>query len=111
MGTRPIQNTEDNEYLVGIWSTLESVLTSTDITGIGAQAALLVFNLEVGFPRTNIDSLYGIGRSTKKGQRHQGFIGEKGRVIKEERKMPRLHQINNDRGQPICATRTPGVLG
>ena len=110
-GTRPIQNTEDNGYLVGIWSTLESVPTSANITGIDAQAALLMFNLEVGFFKTNIDSFYGVGRSTKKGQRHQGFIGEKGRVIKGEREVPRLHQIDNDRGRPVCATRTSGILG
>ncbi len=51
-----------------------SMLTSADIKGIGAQAALQVFN---------IDSLCGIGRSTKKGRRDQGFIREKGRVIKD----------------------------
>jgi hypothetical protein len=52
------------------------VLTSADITGIGAQVALQLFN---------IDSLCGIGRSTKKGRRDQGFIGKKGRVIKDNR--------------------------
>jgi hypothetical protein len=61
--------------------TLEFVLTSVDITGIGAPATLLVFNNEVGFSRTNIDSLCGIGRSTKKGKRDQGFIGEKGKQL------------------------------
>jgi hypothetical protein len=59
--------------------TLEFVLTSADITGIGAPATLLVFNNEVGFSRTNVDALCGIGRSTKKGKRDQGFIGEKGK--------------------------------
>uniref|UniRef100_A0A2N9EDR4 Uncharacterized protein n=1 Tax=Fagus sylvatica TaxID=28930 RepID=A0A2N9EDR4_FAGSY len=81
---RLIQNDEDNGYLVAVRPTLESGLTSADITGIGAQLTLLVFNNEVVFSRTNIDSLCGIGRSTKKGQRHQGLIGEKGRVIKKE---------------------------
>ena len=61
--------------------TLEFVLTTADITGIGALSTLLVFNNEVGFSKRNIDSLCGIGRSTKKGQRHQGFIGEKGKHI------------------------------
>jgi hypothetical protein len=56
------------------------MLTSVDITGISTQTALLVFNIEVGFFGINIDSLCGIGRSTKKGRRHQGFIREKGRV-------------------------------
>ena len=48
---RLIQNAEDNEYLVGVRPTLEFVLTSADITGIGAQATLLVFNNEVGFSK------------------------------------------------------------
>jgi hypothetical protein len=84
VGIRLTQNAKDNEYLVAMRPTLESVLTSADIIGISAQATLLVFNIEVGFSRTNIDSLCGIERPVERGQRHQGFIGEKGRVIKEE---------------------------
>ncbi|KAH7847217.1 hypothetical protein Vadar_023409 [Vaccinium darrowii] len=72
------ENAEDNEYAVGIEPTLELVLTTSDITGLDASATLLVFNNEVGFSKENIDSLCSIGRSTKKGQRPQGFIGEKG---------------------------------
>ena len=44
-----------------------SVLKSADITRIGAPVTLLVLNIEVGFSKTNVDSLCGIGRSTKKG--------------------------------------------
>ncbi|CAL8101226.1 unnamed protein product [Prunus armeniaca] len=73
-----IQNAEDNEYKKGVEPTLEFVLTKKDITGTGAPATLLVFNNEVGFSRKNIDSICSIGRSTKKGKRQQGFIGEKG---------------------------------
>ncbi|KAM5559542.1 hypothetical protein ABKV19_020949 [Rosa sericea] len=73
-----IQNAEDNEYKEGVEPTLEFVLTKKDITGSGASATLLVFNNEVGFTRKNIDSICSIGRSTKKGKRQQGFIGEKG---------------------------------
>ncbi|RXH91522.1 hypothetical protein DVH24_020545 [Malus domestica] len=73
-----IQNAEDNEYKKGIEPTLEFVLTKKDITGSGAPATLLVFNNEVGFSRSNIDSICSVGRSTKKGKRHLGFIGEKG---------------------------------
>ncbi|KAL4644533.1 hypothetical protein ACB092_02G171500 [Castanea dentata] len=62
-----IQNAEDNEYSAGVKPTLEFVLTTGDITGIGAPSTLLVFNNEVGFSKRNIDSLCGIGRSTKKG--------------------------------------------
>ena len=46
-----IQNIENNEYLVGVRPTLEFVLTSADITRIGAQVTLLVFNNEVGFSK------------------------------------------------------------
>ncbi|KAK9948530.1 hypothetical protein M0R45_004101 [Rubus argutus] len=73
-----IQNAEDNEYKEGVEPTLEFVLTKKDITGSGAPATLLVFNNEVGFSRKNMDSICSIGRSTKKGKRQQGFIGEKG---------------------------------
>ncbi|KAK9284143.1 hypothetical protein L1049_023310 [Liquidambar formosana] len=69
---------EDNEYLPEGEPTLEFVLTTKDITGVGAPATLLVFNNEIGFSRRNIDSHCSIGISTKKGQRHKGFIGEKG---------------------------------
>jgi hypothetical protein len=67
---RPIQNTEDNGYLVTMRPTLESVLTNADITEIGAQATLLVFNIEVGFSRTNINFLFRIERPVERGQRH-----------------------------------------
>ena len=65
-----------------------SLLTSADITGIGAQAALRAFNS---------DSLCGIGGFTEC-RRHQSFIGEKGRVIK-------------DNGSRLaCVKRMPGIL-
>ncbi|CAK9183113.1 unnamed protein product [Ilex paraguariensis] len=73
-----IQNAEDNEYVPGVRPTLEFVFTTTDVTGTGSPATLLVFNNEVGFTKANIDSLCSIGQSTKKNKRRQGFIGEKG---------------------------------
>ncbi|XP_021754621.1 uncharacterized protein LOC110719947 [Chenopodium quinoa] len=73
-----IQNAEDNEYGEEVEPTLELVLTKRDITGSGAPATLVVFNNEVGFSMQNIVSLCSVGRSTKKGKRDQGFIGEKG---------------------------------
>ncbi|CAK9143721.1 unnamed protein product [Ilex paraguariensis] len=73
-----IQNAEDNEYLPDVKPTLELVFTTTDVTGTGDPATLLVFNNEVGFSKANIDSLCCIGQSTKKNKRRQGFIGEKG---------------------------------
>ncbi|XP_068313766.1 protein NO VEIN-like [Pyrus communis] len=73
-----IQNAEDNEYEEGVEPTLEFVMTKKDITGSGAPATLLVFNNEVGFSRKNMDSICSVGRSTKKGKRQRGFIGEKG---------------------------------
>lgn len=74
------QNAEDNEYKKGVEPTLEFVLTK-DITGSGAPATLLVFNDDVGFSLSNIDSICSVGRSPKKGKRHLGFIGEKRKFI------------------------------
>ncbi|XP_052175341.1 uncharacterized protein LOC127790096 isoform X2 [Diospyros lotus] len=73
-----IQNAEDNEYLEGVKPSLEFVITSRDITATGAPATLLVFNNEKGFSAKNVESICGIGFSTKKGQRKRGYIGEKG---------------------------------
>ncbi|KAA8542076.1 hypothetical protein F0562_023228 [Nyssa sinensis] len=73
-----IQNAEDNEYLEGVEPSLEFVITSQDITATGASATLLVFNNERGFSPKNIESICSVGRSTKKGNRKRGYIGEKG---------------------------------
>ncbi|XP_021814166.1 uncharacterized protein LOC110756956 isoform X2 [Prunus avium] len=73
-----IQNAEDNEYAEGVDPSLEFVITSRDVTATGAPATLLVFNNEKGFSPENIESICGIGRSTKKGNRNRGYIGEKG---------------------------------
>ena len=73
-----IQNAEDNEYPEGVDPSLEFVITSKDITNTGAPATLLVFNNEKGFSRKNIESICSVGRSTKKGLRKRGYIGEKG---------------------------------
>ncbi|KAK1363302.1 Histidine kinase-like ATPase, C-terminal domain containing protein [Heracleum sosnowskyi] len=73
-----IQNAEDNEYAEGVDPSLEFVITSQDITATGAPATLLIFNNEIGFTPRNIDSICSVGRSTKKGNRGRGYIGEKG---------------------------------
>nr|POE68285.1 hypothetical protein CFP56_26177 [Quercus suber] len=73
-----IQNAEDNDYLEGVDPSLEFVITSEDITATGAPATLLIFNNEKGFSSKNIDSICSVGRSTKKGNRKHGYIGEKG---------------------------------
>uniref|UniRef100_A0A2N9J067 Sacsin/Nov domain-containing protein n=1 Tax=Fagus sylvatica TaxID=28930 RepID=A0A2N9J067_FAGSY len=73
-----IQNAEDNDYLEGVAPSLEFVITSEDITATGAPATLLIFNNEKGFSSKNIESICSVGRSTKKGNRKQGYIGEKG---------------------------------
>nr|GEX45800.1 DNA binding,ATP binding protein [Tanacetum cinerariifolium] len=73
-----IQNAEDNEYVEGVDPSLEFVITSKDITNTGAAATLLVFNNEKGFSSKNIDSVCSVGRSTEKGLRKRGYIGEKG---------------------------------
>lgn len=72
------QNAEDNEYEPDVEPSLEFVVTSRDVTGVGASATLLVFNNEKGFTLRNIESLCSVGRSTKKGKRQGGYIGEKG---------------------------------
>ncbi|TVU50337.1 hypothetical protein EJB05_01705, partial [Eragrostis curvula] len=73
-----IQNAEDNEYPFDVAPALEFVITEKDITATGANSTLLVFNNERGFSPANIESICRIGRSTKKGNRHLGYIGEKG---------------------------------
>ncbi|KAK6262002.1 hypothetical protein QUC31_007818 [Theobroma cacao] len=73
-----IQNAEDNVYLEGVDPSLEFVITSRDITATGATATLLMFNNEKGFSSKNIESICSVGRSTKKGNRKRGYIGEKG---------------------------------
>ncbi|XP_057750297.1 uncharacterized protein LOC130968840 [Arachis stenosperma] len=73
-----IQNAEDNQYDGGVDPTLDFIITSKDITGTGATATLLIFNNEIGFSTRNIDSICSVGRSTKKGNRIKGYIGEKG---------------------------------
>ncbi|KAF5459583.1 hypothetical protein F2P56_019521 [Juglans regia] len=84
-----IQNAEDNEYMEGVGPSLEFLITSEDITGTGAPSTLLIFNNEKGFSSKNIDSICSVGRSTKKGNRKRGYIGEKGTC------------------QPICYFFTP----
>ncbi|PQQ17197.1 uncharacterized protein Pyn_20835 [Prunus yedoensis var. nudiflora] len=61
----------------GFDPSLEFLITSRDITGTGAPATLLVFNNEKGFSHKNIESICSVGRSTKKGNRKRGYIGEK----------------------------------
>ncbi|KAK4849791.1 hypothetical protein QYF36_000812 [Acer negundo] len=73
-----IQNAEDNEYPSGVNPSLEFVITSRDITGTGAAATLLTFNNEKGFSASNINSICSVAKSTKKGNRKRGYIGEKG---------------------------------
>ncbi|CAI9283731.1 unnamed protein product [Lactuca saligna] len=76
-----IQNAEDNEYPEGVVPSLEFVITSTDITNTGAPATLLVFNNEKGCSDKNVESICSVGRSTKKGLRKRGYIGEKDDVF------------------------------
>ncbi|ONK58565.1 uncharacterized protein A4U43_C09F14380 [Asparagus officinalis] len=73
-----IQNAEDNEYPAGTPPSLEFLITSKDLAATGASATLLVFNNEKGFSPANIESICRVGKSTKKGCRNRGYIGEKG---------------------------------
>ncbi|KAL6890291.1 hypothetical protein ACP4OV_009054 [Aristida adscensionis] len=71
-------NAEDNEYPSGVAPSLEFLITSKDITRSGASSTLLIFHNERGFSSSNVESICRVGKSTKKGNRHQGYIGEKG---------------------------------
>ncbi|BBN00946.1 hypothetical protein MPTK1_2g03300 [Marchantia polymorpha subsp. ruderalis] len=73
-----IQNAEDNSYAAGVEPQLDMLLTADDITGVGAPATLILCNNERGFEERHIAALCSIGQSTKKGQRNEGYIGEKG---------------------------------
>ncbi|XP_028766278.1 uncharacterized protein LOC114724136 [Neltuma alba] len=73
-----IQNAEDNQYDEGVDPTLQFIITSKDITATRAPATLLILNNEKGFSPENIRSICSVGRSTKKGNRRSGYIGEKG---------------------------------
>ena len=67
-------------YEGGVEPSLEFAITSKDITATGASATLLIFNNEKGFSPKNIESICSVGRSTKKGNRKSGYIGEKGKL-------------------------------
>ncbi|KAK4256884.1 hypothetical protein QN277_006549 [Acacia crassicarpa] len=73
-----IQNAEDNQYDEGVDPKLQFIITSKDITATRAPATLLILNNEKGFSPKNIESICSVGRSTKKGNRRSGYIGEKG---------------------------------
>ncbi|CAM0909121.1 unnamed protein product [Alopecurus aequalis] len=73
-----VQNAEDNEYPSGVAPSLEFLVTSNDVTGSGASSTLLIFNNEMGFSPSNVESICRVGKSTKKGNRDKGYIGEKG---------------------------------
>ncbi|KAK7358687.1 hypothetical protein VNO77_00625 [Canavalia gladiata] len=57
-------NAEDNQYLEGVGPTLD----------------FINFNKEKGLSPRNINSIYSVGRSTKKGNRIDGYIREKGKT-------------------------------
>ena len=73
------QNAEDNDYAANVEPSVEFVMTSRDITGVGASPTLLVFNNENGFTSSDIDSVCSVGQSTKNRRKQQGgdYIGEK----------------------------------
>ncbi|KAF7003885.1 LOW QUALITY PROTEIN: hypothetical protein CFC21_019161 [Triticum aestivum] len=73
-----VQNAEDNEYPSRVAPSLEFLVTSNDVTGSGASSTLLIFNNEKGFSPSNVESICRVGKSTKKGNRDKGYIGEKG---------------------------------
>ena len=71
-----IQNAEDNNYKESS-PELEFLILDEDPTNTpGSQGCLCVFNNEIGFAEPNVESICGIGQSTK--DRLHGYIGEKG---------------------------------
>mgnify|MGYP003476517447 CR=1 FL=1 len=72
-----IQNAEDNQYAQGTEPQLKFVLLDNDPTHTpNSDGCLCVFNNEIGFQQVNIESISGVGQSTKK--KYDGYIGEKG---------------------------------
>jgi len=65
-------------YSEGVKPSPQFIITSKDITATGAPSTLLIFNNEKGFSPKNVESVCSVGRSTKKGNRSSGYIGEKG---------------------------------
>nr|CAB3489865.1 unnamed protein product [Digitaria exilis] len=83
-----VQNAEDNEYPCEVVPSLEFLITSKDITRSGASSTILIFNNERGFSSTNIESICRVGKSTKKGNRHQGYIGQRKLSVREDNSIP-----------------------
>ena len=67
-------------YPKGMSPKIDFILADEDVVGTGAASTLFVMNNEVGFRKENIESLCSVGRSTKKGRRDSGYIGEKGKL-------------------------------
>lgn len=71
-----IQNAEDNPYTV-MSPELEFLILEDDPTNTpGSDGCLCLFNNEDGFNEDNVESICGIGQSTK--DKRHGYIGEKG---------------------------------
>jgi len=71
-----IQNAEDNPY-TDVSPELEFLILPDDPTNTsGSDGCLCLFNNEDGFAEVNVESICGIGQSTK--DKRQGYIGEKG---------------------------------
>lgn len=69
---------EDNEYPLDVSPALEYVITKKRILPLQELSRHIVFNNERSFSSANVEFVCRIGRSTKKGNRHLGYIGEKG---------------------------------
>jgi len=71
-----IQNAEDNKYTEPS-PELEFIILDDDPTSTpGSEGCLCLFNNESGFSESNVESICGIGLSTK--DKVHGYIGEKG---------------------------------
>ncbi|KAI9079712.1 hypothetical protein K1719_038333 [Acacia pycnantha] len=71
------EGVEDQRELLS-QSITDSISRVFPIPATRAPATLLILNNEKGFSPKNIESICSVGRSTKKGNRRSGYIGEKG---------------------------------
>ena len=82
-----LQNADDNKYPKDVEAIIEFDVSSYN---------LVVRNNEVGFDEKNVDALCDVGRSTKKGEKQEGYIGEKGIGFKSVFKISDAPQIHSN---------------
>lgn len=82
-----LQNADDNKYEIGCTPHIQFEVDNQ---------TLVVSNNELGFKPENVDSLCDAGQSTKKSEKLQGYIGEKGIGFKSVFKISDAPQIHSN---------------